>query len=203
MLENVCISKDFDESSMVILRETVSNFCSSCEFNSSDYETCSNVKRVARKLSGNFELRLHKTVENAKNESESLTLSEKKIENTQRELEAHMKSAKKKAEDKSVDKLENIHQKLNTIKQDEIEKIKDEIDNLNVNELPKLKEKLHELKISQERNVDSWRSFAIKTTLAFVTALTLIVLAFLVVKKIKLNKEQKWKTSERQSTFYH
>jgi hypothetical protein len=189
VLENVCISKDFIGSSVENLRYSISNSCSSCKANSSDYEICSNVKRVAEKLSGNFDLRLHKTVEFVKNESESLNLFEKKIENTRRTIEANITSAKKKTEEKSIGKLESIYQKLDKLKHDETEKLIDEIDELTVNELPKLKEKLNEMKISQGKNVDSWRSFAIKTTFAFVTVLTLIILAFLVIKKIISNKE--------------
>jgi hypothetical protein len=189
---NVCINRNFNGSQEI--QESIAiilTSCAECDENDDGFKTCMDLKKLARnqeKINENFDSRMELAESNVRSVQGGSRRTNVRIESIEKTFEANLKAQENETEQNVLERLNKIQRILNDFQQDDIHKLEEEINEIRSKELLKLHQEVQELEENNKAIVESWRSFTIKISLAFIVVVAGAVVA-VIVKGRKL-----WKT---------
>jgi flagellar biosynthesis GTPase FlhF len=181
---NVCINKNFYGTQKIQeLTAIIMTSCAECDENDDSYKTCMDLKKLARnqdKTNENFDSRMETAESKIKSVQGGLREANFRIESIEKTFEENLKAQENETEQNFMETLNKIQRTLNDLQHDDIDKLEEEIDEIRTNDLLKLQQEVQELEENYKANVESWRSFTIRISLAFVVVITGAVVAVIV-----------------------
>jgi hypothetical protein len=195
---NVCINKNFYGTQEIQeLTEIIMTSCAECDENDDDFKTCMDLKKLANdqeKINENFDSRMETAESEIRSVKGNSCEANMRIESIEKTFEENLKVQQNETEQNFMVRINKIQRTLNNLQQNDIDKLEEEIDEIRTKELLKLHQEVQELEENYKANVETWKSFTIRISLAFVVVITGAVTAVIVEgrKLWKMKGDRSW-----------